>query len=240
VVSGLRATPSCPRTSSDIFVKDQLPSKDDDWWRPVNIDIRNGLLAGPTTPPQYIQQQVMLVLPPEMQKSLQDKAAADAWAKALGVTLAPTEISNGQPGPGGLPGVDLPATIYTPLAGSTVSGVVPIQGRASTAAFQFYRLEIGAGTTPITWTLVGQNFSRIEDGMLGNWVTTGLPNGIYTIRLTVIDSQRGQLTATSQVALGPAGSGGAPTTPGITAPPPPPPSGPTPNLLPTPTNPALR
>jgi membrane peptidoglycan carboxypeptidase len=231
-LSGLRASPSCPRTSTDIFIKDQLPSKEDDWWRPINIDTRNGLLAGPNTPPQFIQQQTMLVLPPDILKSDQDKQAALDWAKALGVSLAPTETSNGQPGPGGSPTADLPATIYTPLTGATVNGAVPIQGRAASPAFQAFRVEVGQGANPTVWVPIGQGFAAVQGGTLGIWNTNGLPNGTYTLRLTVLDAQRGPITATQQVNIGPNGAAGTPPTPVPTLPQPPP-SAP-PAVLPTP------
>jgi membrane peptidoglycan carboxypeptidase len=221
-ISGLRATASsaCPRATTDLFIKDQLPTKEDDWWRPVNIDIRNGLLAGPNTPPQFIQQQTMLVLPPDILKSETDRAAAADWAKALGVSLAPTEVSNGQIGPNGLPGSDLPATIYTPLTGSTISGAVPIQGRAASPNFQSFRIEVGQGPSPTTWVLVGQGFAPVQGGTLGILNTSGIPNGTYTLRLTVMDAQRGLITATSQVSIGPSTN----SSPGPSSPPPPPPT----------------
>jgi membrane peptidoglycan carboxypeptidase len=205
VPSGKKPTPSCAKTTSDIFAKDQLPKEDDNWWRSVNIDVRNGLLAGPGTPPVFIQQQQMLVLPPEMLKTEQDKKAAEEWARALNITLAPTETSTGQPGPGGTvaPNVaELPAAIYVPVAGQTVNGQVQVAGRAASPGFQFYRLEFGSGASPSSWSLIGQGFAPVNSGTLGNWFTTNLPAGLYTVRLLVQDSQRGTIMATTQVTVG--------------------------------------
>jgi hypothetical protein len=205
VPSGMKPTQACGKTTSDIFAKDQLPKEEDNWWRQVNIDVRNGFLAGPGTPPQFILQQQMLVLPPEMTRTEEAKKAAEEWARALNITLAPTEISNGQPGPGGtnVPvGPELPAAIYVPVAGQQVVGQVQVQGRAASPAFQFYRLEYGQGASPATWGLIGQGFAPIQGGTIGNWFTTNLPPGLYTLRLIVQDAQRGPITATTQVTVG--------------------------------------
>jgi hypothetical protein len=204
VPSGMKPTPACGKTTSDIFAKDQLPKEDDSWWRPVNIDIRNGFLAAPNTPPQFIQQQNMLVIPP----NIADKKTAEDWAKALNIALAPSEVSNGQIGPGGTgvpltpDGQELPAAIYAPVAGQTVVGQAQVQGRAASPAFQFYRLEYGPGASPASWGLIGQGFAPVTGGTLGNWFTTNLPPGLYTLRLIVQDGQRGAITATTQVNVG--------------------------------------
>jgi membrane peptidoglycan carboxypeptidase len=204
VPSGMKPSPACGKTTSDIFAKDQLPKEEDNWWRPVNIDIRNGFLAAPNTPPQFIQQQNMLVIPP----NVADKKTAEDWAKALNVALAPSEVSNGQIGPGGTgvpltpDGQELPAAIYAPVAGQTVVGQAQVTGRAASPAFQFYRLEFGPGASPASWGLIGQGFAPVTGGTLGNWFTTNLPPGLYTLRLIVQDGQRGAITATSQVTVG--------------------------------------
>ena len=146
----------------------------------------------------------MLVIPP----NIADRKTAEDWAKALNVALAPSETSNGQIGPGGTgvpltpDGQELPAAIYSPVAGQTVVGQAPVTGRAASPAFQFYRLEFGPGASPASWGLIGQGFAPVTGGTLGNWFTTNLPPGLYTLRLIVQDAQRGPITATSQVTVG--------------------------------------
>jgi membrane carboxypeptidase/penicillin-binding protein PbpC len=200
VPSGLKPTPLCAKTATDMFAKDKLPQNDDSYWQQVRIDGRTGLLASPSTPPQFIQTQVMLVLPPELLKTDDDKKRWQEWADALGIPLAPTEAS--PTSTGGVVNPDLPAVIFSPLAGQTVGGLVPVTGRASSANFVSYQLEFGSGTTPGAWTPISQGIAKVESGSLGTWNTEGLSPGVYTLRLLVQDRQRGQIVATVTVNIG--------------------------------------
>jgi membrane peptidoglycan carboxypeptidase len=201
VPSGLKPTPLCGKTTTDLFAKEKVPQQDDTWWQQVRIDGRTGLLAGPSTPPQFVQTAVMLVLPPEFLKTDEDRQRWQEWADALGIPLAPTQTS---PAAGALPGVsaDLPAVIFSPIAGQSVSGPVLVTGRASSAGFTSYQLEFGQGSAPTTWTPVTQSTSKVDSGTLGVWNTDGLAPGVYTLRLVVQDKQRGQVVATVIVNVG--------------------------------------
>ncbi len=81
VPSGLLPSALCGRTTKDLFVKEKLPDKEDDWWRRVTIDTRTGLVATSSTPSQYRRTQVALVPPEEWLKHDEDKKAAEEWAK---------------------------------------------------------------------------------------------------------------------------------------------------------------
>jgi hypothetical protein len=205
VPSGLKPTPLCGKTTKDLFVKESLPTKEDDWWQRVRVDLRTGQLAGPLTPPQLTEDKVALVLPPELLKTDEDKKRAQEWAEALGLPLAPSETSNV---PGGA-GSDLPAIIYSPTAGTRVFGVVTVLGRAFSPSMEYYRLEYGSGAAPTAWIPLMQAPIPVQTGPLGIWNTTGLPPGPYTLRVTVQDRLRGQITASTTVTL----SDTPPTTP---------------------------
>lgn len=192
VPSGLKPSALCGKTTTDLWVKDKLPKEEDTWWQRVRIDIRNNLLAGPNTPSQYVQEAVMLVLPPDLLDTEEERKAAQEWAEALGLPLAPTETSGGG-------SADVAAIIFQPTAGANVSGAVQVTGRASSSAFQSYRLEYGAGAAPDSWTQITSRSSEVTSGTLGTWNTAGLAPGPYTLRLVVNDRQRGQLTATVTV-----------------------------------------
>jgi hypothetical protein len=200
VPSGLKPTPLCAKTTNDLYVKDKLPKEDDTWWRQVRVDIRTGQQAGPGTPPQYIQEAVMLVFPDELLKTEDDRKAAQEWAEALGISLAPSGTS-GTPVPGG-GGGDLSAIIFAPAAGTTVSGTVQIVGRASSPNFRSYRLEYGKGTNPKDWEEIVEREVNIPNGSLGTWNVDGLEPGTYTLRLVVIDRLQGQFSATVTIKVG--------------------------------------
>jgi membrane peptidoglycan carboxypeptidase len=200
VPSGLKPTPLCGKTTTDLFAKEKEPKTDDNFWQQVRVDGRTGLLAGPGTPPQYIQTQVMLVIPPDLMKTEDDRKRWQEWADALGVPLAPTDASPATGGGGAA--ADLPAVIFSPTAGQNVGGVVQVIGRASSANFVGYVLEYGSGVSPNGWTPIAQGNAKVESGPLGTWNTQGLAPGPYTLRLVVQDRQRGQMVATVTVNVG--------------------------------------
>lgn len=94
--------------------------------------------------------------------------------------------------------VDNRLAISSPGINQTVSGVVPITGRAVHEQFDFYKLEFAPGpdaSAGFTW-FDGSDRSGsggvvgppVENGTLGHFDSTGQPNGAYTLRLTVVDT----------------------------------------------------
>jgi len=210
VPSGKLPTEYCGKTTEDLFVEESVPTEKDDWWQPIKIDTRNGLLATEMTPPQSVQERVFLVLPEEL--SGFDRQQAEEWARVLGVSLAPTERSSPE---------NLPVIISAPAWGATVSGVVTVSGRTVSGEFESYRLEYGAGVSPTGWTLIQESNQPVSDSTLGTWDTRGLTPGAYTLRLVVIDRGRGELSTIATVSIA---SGRTPT----------PKPSPTPKVTPTP------
>jgi membrane peptidoglycan carboxypeptidase len=205
--SGLLKSDLCPVTSKDIFVESDVPTEQDTWWQKVKIDIRNNKLASSRTPPQYVEEKVMLVLPEAWldktkeaeltEEQKKDRQLILDWASALKIDLAPTEESDGSGtvggGSAGTP--DSPAGIFAPTADREVSGTVQILGRATVENFKEYRLEYGPGSDPQDWTnIINVPFDR-ELGILGVWNTTELEPGEYTLRLVVVDDDKKEYEA---------------------------------------------
>ena len=160
---------ACPEHASWWFAADRLPvPKDQDLWQLIGLDTRNGLLAGPTTPQQYISLQGFKVYPEPHRP----------WAMGHGVPQPPGEESP----------VDPPvATIRQPADGETVSGRVVVLGSAGGAAFSRYRLVAQVMGT-------GDDYDELEiqsgdtaiiDGVLGEWDTALVPPGRHALRLDV-------------------------------------------------------
>jgi len=123
--------------------------------------------------------------------------------------------------------------ITSPQQNATVRGLVVVKGSATVPSFQFYKVEYGRGADPSDWHIVGSTHPEpIIDGVLAQWDTTSLPDGVYTLRLQavkmdgnydqsfareiVIANKRATETPTSAAAPEPTQSG--PTaTPGPTA-----------------------
>ena len=232
VPSGLKATELCGRKTKDIFYKDKLPTEEDTWWQRVRIDNRNGKLAAPNTPPVFVEEKVMLVLPQSMLSTEEDRKRWTEWAAALGIALAPTEVSDGAGEVPGLPGTPgQPGTpggtgesnefiaIFSPTAGTTVRGRVDIIARALAPAFRGYRLEVGAGVSPAAWTELASSTRPVSNGVIATWETTNLPPGIYTLRLVVDDERLPDMVTTATILVNNQGesvSGGGTTPPPIT------------------------
>ncbi len=94
----------------------------------------------------------------------------------------PTEPVAGQ---GCTPGQ---VVLTAPKDGSQVSGVVSVEGIADIPNFGFYKYEVARPGETIWLSIVaGENV--VQNGKLGEWVTTMLPPGEYMLRLIVVDSQ---------------------------------------------------
>jgi len=78
--------------------------------------------------------------------------------------------------------------ITQPAQGARVSGRVEIRGTADIDGFSFYKIELGLGERPNAWTSIGDlHQTPVTGGSLDVLDTTGLPAGVYSIRLVVVD-----------------------------------------------------
>jgi cytoskeletal protein RodZ len=96
---------------------------------------------------------------------------------------------------------DPSSAITSPGVGQVVSGVVPVTGTANNPAFQYYKLEFapGANATGGFVYFAGQN-TPVVGGLLGNFNSTAVPNGDYTLRIVVVD-QTGNFSPPCQVTI---------------------------------------
>jgi hypothetical protein len=204
VPSGLKPTPACPKTSpNDLFAADAVPTKDDDWWTSARVDTRTGKLASDLTPLEFVEERRFLKLPDGLSDFARDQALE--WAKSLETDVgdAPTETTDES---------DLPGVITSPANAAPVRGVITITGRATSADFESYRLEYHNDQGGGDWLLIAQGVTELN-GVLGRWDASTLEPGLYTIRLVVVDAERGETVSRVQVlVLGPE----APTAPGPT------------------------
>jgi membrane peptidoglycan carboxypeptidase len=144
------------------------------------IDSRTGQPADASTPPEFIE-----IRPTET-------ASPEPTATTVAPTNTPAATS-----PAGRAG-RATASITSP-GGGPVSGVVAIQGTASSPNMQYYRVEYsGAGSG---WTSLGQWSSPVSGDTLATWSTLGLPKGQYTLRLTVQDARLGATVSTVTVTV---------------------------------------
>jgi len=57
----------CPRTVEELFIAGTEPTRTDDWHREYALDVRNGLLAGPDCPPEFVTRAQYTLYPAEAQ-----------------------------------------------------------------------------------------------------------------------------------------------------------------------------
>jgi hypothetical protein len=187
--SGLLPTDDCQDIVREVFVIGTEPVSLDDIWQSYKINRDTGKLATVYTPPELIEDRVFQILP---------SGAAD-WIANEGIPQPPYEYDTVQ---GNEQIVTMQAAeIILPLPFDYVRGNVAIEGSATGDDFQHYRLQYGQGLNPDKWSqLGGDNYERVDDGVLQQWDTTGL-SGLYTLQLLVIRNDQQFDISTVQVTV---------------------------------------
>lgn len=77
---------------------------------------------------------------------------------------------------------------FAPGVGQVLSGVVSITGRATDDDLDYYKIEYAVGANADSgFIYFDGRKERVEDGILGTLNTGSLPNGEYTLQLTIVD-----------------------------------------------------
>jgi membrane peptidoglycan carboxypeptidase len=184
--SGLLPSAHCPAVVNEVFLDGSEPTQEDTLFRTLGVNRETGQLATIFTPPELVEDRVYMRVPPE----------ADAWARAAGLPVPPQDYDLIR-----APEAHGQAWIEAPAMFASVSGQVPVLGRASGSDFEFYRLQAGQGLNPPAWIQIGEDVSgRVADGTLGTWDTSGL-EGLFTLQLLVVGEAGEVETATVQVTV---------------------------------------
>lgn len=184
--SGMLPTADCPNIVNDVFLVGNEPTIQDTLYTRIKVNRETGLRATVFTPPNMVEEKVFMEVPPE----------AREWALQAGLPLAPQGYDSIQQ-----VHVDPDAGISDPALFSSVSGKVKIRGTAAGENFSSYTLQVGEGINPESWLQINENSTRsVTDGVLAEWDTSGL-NGLFALRLTVVDSENLVKTAVTQVTV---------------------------------------
>ncbi len=141
--------------------------------QPTPVGAANAVADLPTVAPTVVITTNNTPLPPPTPTAT--KAANPPTA-----TLAPAPIV----GPASCP--DERAVILRPGENERVSGSISIIGTARHDNFKFYKVEYApAGTQGFNY--LGGGDSQVVNGVLYSFNTSALPNGAWTLRLTVVD-----------------------------------------------------
>ena len=185
--SGLLPSEYCQRQRSEIFIAGTEPTIRDNIWQPFELDTETGLLASPATPPERRVTRVFEILPPE----------ADDWIRESGIPQPPQEQSVLTP-----EDFDPEVAIISPQPYGYIKGRVEIIGNAQGGNFSNFRVEIGPGVDPQSWTQIGPDHgNQVSNGLLEVLETEGLGEGIYTLRLSVQQNDGNVRTWNSPVTI---------------------------------------
>ena len=79
--------------------------------------------------------------------------------------------------------------ITSPGMDAILNGPVQILGTANIPNFQYYKVEVGSGENPTSWSIFSDiHKSRIAGGLLDIWDPSAYPPGVYKLRLIVVDN----------------------------------------------------
>jgi membrane peptidoglycan carboxypeptidase len=215
-VSGSKTSEVCPKRGTEIFVAGTEPNDPShDFHQLVRICTVTGQRATEFCPESVVVEKYFEVYPEEYRW----------WAEERGIEQPPVGLCPLHTGP-------TEVTIFQPAGGQQVEGIVPVIGRVRMPGFDHYEVQYGVGTDPIGWGWVsGPHLAMVEDGLLTEWDTRGVGNGLKTLRVVAFDHQGNTAEARVQVAV----NNPTPTptvTPTVT---PTPTETPTPTITPTPT-----
>lgn len=183
--SGMLPTKTCPLRVNEVFLQGSEPTTADDLYRTVQVNRETGHIATVFTPPGLVEEAVFL--------SILENARE--WARAAGKAMPPTTYDTIQSA-----ALSSNAKIDQPALFSIVNGKVAVRGSASGTDFLSYRLQIGEGLNPREWVEIAQSSQSVNDGLLGEWDTSG-KNGLFAIRLLVVNKENRVETALSQVTV---------------------------------------
>ncbi len=194
--SGKLPSQWCPDRRTELFIAGTEPTATCSWHRPLKIDRSTGLLAGPSTPPQLVEERVFEFVPPELQ----------AWARKVGIPEPPTELSavqGQQPTSGGL----RPRLMLTSPSPGTVLQISPdlplaLQKIEVTAAGSGF-----GGSVRVEFQVDGVRVAAFDAAPYS--ATWQLKAGHHLFRAVAVDSS-GRVLAQDEVAITVEGVAGGP------------------------------
>jgi hypothetical protein len=87
--------------------------------------------------------------------------------------------------------------ISSPVSGQALQGTISIEGNTMIEGFQDAELSFSYFNNPTnTWFLISQSTEPVANGLLAQWDTTTLSDGVYTLRLAVMRNNGQQITTT--------------------------------------------
>jgi len=189
-VSGKLPGPNCP-TVNELFIPGTEPTEHCHVHQTFSVNRETGRLCTVHTPPELCEEHVYQVYPPE---------AAD-WIASLDEDrrppVPPTEYDTIY----GPSRSDADVAIISPSPYSYIGGTVPITGNAKGGDFAYYRVIFGEGLNPTEWIQIGpEHGNQVDHNLLEFWDTSAL-DGLYSLRLSIVDHSTALRETTIQVTV---------------------------------------
>ncbi len=183
--SGMLPSTACPTTIKEIFLTGNEPTRADTLYEKIMVNRETGQRATVFTNPTLVEEQLFMNVPAE----------SSQWALDAGLPVAPSgydaiPITQSDPD----------VAIITPALFSPVSGKVSVVGTAAGDGFSSYSLQIGEGINPAAWIQIAEGTSPNSGKELALWDTSNL-DGLYAIRLTVVNTDKTVRSNTIQVTV---------------------------------------
>lgn len=181
-ISGEKRTDLCPPPREELFLEENVPSSCTVHER-VRICQVTGKLATEFCPEKSVKE-----------KAYEDYGPAwDEWAREQGLDIPPRETCDLHTSP---------VRVSLQPFSAPLEGVAQISGSVEIPDFAYYVVERGAGSDPTWWERVTPEIrAPVAEGVLCRWDTRGLENGIYTLRLVVVDGHGHRYEARQMVTL---------------------------------------
>ena len=183
-LSGTEPSSFCGAQYTEVFAFDQPPlPASQDLARRIKIDLWTGYQASDAcTGPS--EEELVLNVTDKWARQWFESGDGKAWLEDNGLPKNPyyapeRECREGDPQP--LVEINL-------TDGQVISfPVLEIRGTAdASAGFKKWVLEYGLGENPDAWSLLNEGNNPVKDGVLQTWNLSNIPNGIVTLRLTLI------------------------------------------------------
>ncbi len=189
--SGTQPSARCLNRRQELYAVAQPPaSADNDIFRQVQVSTLYGLVANQFCPNFVAEQTFLNISDPTAFEWINNTTAGRQWAAARGIAVparpVPTQACDAN--------IQQPIiNVDFPLANGEVEGVVEVRGRVVVYDFRSYQLEYGVGAAAQNFTVVDGPYavSHANSEFLGRWDVSQLPNGPYTLRLSVLTNGGG-------------------------------------------------